>query len=243
MENVYEKQTKDTVNFPEYNLCFLGILVEKLETYGLLGRPKTGAEAPTVLNVPIISRNYPYCYDAIEQDLLEAIRLMDPASVRGNNGYARKESAQALLARLYLYKGEWQKCIDICDELIGSDAGAVLESEVTTLFSTAQTSKEVLWCVNLTDGDMAGFNPKSLIASMYDSPDGTQGTGWGELYVADPLLDLFERYPQDDRYKDLIRLSKFGNDGILYNLKGYVLLSDNSELTSVQLTELQKIWE
>ena len=66
MEHVYEKQTKDTVNFPEYNLCFLGILVEKLETYGLLGRPKTGAEAPTVLNVPIISRNYPYCFDAIE---------------------------------------------------------------------------------------------------------------------------------------------------------------------------------
>jgi hypothetical protein len=66
MEHVYEKQTKDTVNFPEYNLCFLGILVEKLETYGLIGKPKTGAEAPTVLNVPVISRNYPYCYDAIE---------------------------------------------------------------------------------------------------------------------------------------------------------------------------------
>ena len=146
------------------------------------------------------------CYNAIEQDLLEAIRLMDPASVRGNNGYARKESAQALLARLYLYKGEWQKCVDVCDELIGSDANAVLESEVTTLFSTAPTSKEVLWCINMTDGDMAGFNPKSLVASMYDSPDGTQGTGWGELYVADPLLDLFERFPQDKRYKDLIRL-------------------------------------
>ena len=146
------------------------------------------------------------CYDAIEQDLLEAIRLMDPSSVRGDNGYARKETAQALLARLYLYKGEWQKCIDICDALIGPDASAVLESEVTTLFSTAPTSKEVLWCVDMTDGDMAGFNPKSLIASMYDSPDGTQGTGWGELYVADPLLDLFERFPQDKRYKDLIRL-------------------------------------
>ena len=66
MDKVYEKQTKDTVNFPEYNLCFLGILVEKLETYGLIGRPKTGSEAPTVLNVPIVSRNYPYCYDAIE---------------------------------------------------------------------------------------------------------------------------------------------------------------------------------
>lgn len=146
------------------------------------------------------------CYTAIENDLLEAIRLMDSSSVRGDNGYARKETAQALLARLYLYKGEWQKCVDLCDQLLGSDASAVLESEVTTLFSTAPTSKEVLWCIDMTDGDMAGFNPKSLIASMYDSPDGTQGTGWGELYVADPLLDLFERYPQDKRYKDLIRL-------------------------------------
>ena len=146
------------------------------------------------------------CYDAIEQDLLEAIRLMDPSSVRGDNGYARKESAQALLARLYLYKGEWQKCIDVCDELIGPDAVSALEPEVTTLFSTAPTSKEVLWCVDMTNGDMAGFNPKSLIASMYDSPDGTQGQGWGELYVSDPLLDLFERFPQDKRYKDLIRL-------------------------------------
>ena len=46
------------------------------------------------------------CYDAIEADLLEAIRLMDPAARRGNNGYAGKEAAQALLGRLYLYKGE-----------------------------------------------------------------------------------------------------------------------------------------
>ena len=65
MAHVYEKQTKDTVNFPEYNLCFLGILIEKLETYGLLGKSKTGADAPTVLNVPVISRNFPYCYDGI----------------------------------------------------------------------------------------------------------------------------------------------------------------------------------
>ena len=50
------------------------------------------------------------CYDAIEEDLLEAIRLMDPSTKRGDNGYASKEAAQALLSRLYLYKGEWQKC-------------------------------------------------------------------------------------------------------------------------------------
>ena len=43
-------------------------------------------------------------------------------------------------------------------------------------------------------------------------------------------------------YKDLIRLSKIGNDGILYNLRGYVIISDNTNLTAVQVAELQNIF-
>lgn len=146
------------------------------------------------------------CYDAIEKDLLEAIRLMSPESRRGDNGYASQATAQALLSRLYLYKGDWQKCIDVSTELLGADPSSHLESEVTKLFSTAPSSKEVLWCVDITESDAAARNPKGLISSLYDSPDGTQLTGWGELYVADPLLDLMERFPQDKRYKDLVRL-------------------------------------
>ncbi|MBP5676083.1 MAG: RagB/SusD family nutrient uptake outer membrane protein [Bacteroidales bacterium] len=146
------------------------------------------------------------CYDAIEADLLEAIRLMSPENRRGDNGYVSKEAAQALLGRLYLYKGEWQKCIDTCSEIIGADAGSHLETEVTALYSNVPTSKEVIWCVDITDSDISNMPPKGNLASLYDSPDGTQLTGWGELYVADPLLDLMERYPQDKRYKDLVRL-------------------------------------
>ncbi len=146
------------------------------------------------------------CYDDIEADLLEAIRLMSPENRRGNNGYVCKEAAQALLGRLYLYKGEWQKCIDACSEILGNDPASHLEEEVSDLYAKSQTSKEVLWCVNVTDSDMANRNPKGNVASMFDSPDGTQLTGWGELYVADPLLDLMERFPQDKRYTDLVRL-------------------------------------
>ena len=146
------------------------------------------------------------CYKSIEDDLLEAIRLMSPSARRGDNGYASKEAAQALLGRLYLYKGEWQKCIDVCSEILGSDPASHLESEVTALYQNAPSSKEVLWCVDITDSDISNMPPKGNLASLYDSPDGTQLTGWGELYVADPLLDLMERYPQDKRYKDLVRL-------------------------------------
>lgn len=146
------------------------------------------------------------CYAAVEEDLNEAIRLMEPGYKRGDNGYATQEAAHALLGRLYLYKEEWDKCIAECDAILGDNPASHLESEVTTLFSNAPTSKEVLWCVDITDNDIANMPPKGNLASMYDSPDGTQNTGWGELYVADPLLDLFERYPQDKRRKDIIRL-------------------------------------
>ena len=68
MTHVYEKQTKDTVDFPAYNLCFLGIILNKLETYGLIdNKPsKIGVEPPSVLVIPVISRMYSYCFDGIE---------------------------------------------------------------------------------------------------------------------------------------------------------------------------------
>lgn len=146
------------------------------------------------------------CYDAIEGDLKEAIRLMSPSTKRGDNGYATQATAHALLGRLYLYKEDWDACIAECDAILGDNPGSHLDSEVSHLFSNAPTSNEVLWCVDITDNDIASMPPKGNLASMYDSPDGTQNTGWGELYVADPLLDLFERFPQDKRYKDIIRL-------------------------------------
>ena len=156
------------------------------------------------------------CYDAIEKDLQEAIRLMSPEAKRGDNGYASKEAAQALLGRLYLYKGEWQKCIDACDEILGANAMDHLEAEVTDLFSKVPSSKEVIWCVDITDNDILNLPPKGNLASMYDSPDGTQGIGWGELYVADPLLDLMTRFPGDKRYTDLVRLHN-SQPGLMIN--------------------------
>lgn len=153
------------------------------------------------------------CYTGIVEDLEEAIRLMDTSTKRGDNGYATKEAAQGLLSRVYLYMGEWQKCIDVSSEILGSDPAAHLEDEVIDVYSKSSSNKEVLWCVDITDADVANWSVKGLVASMFDSPDGTQGIGWGELYVADPLLDLMERFPQDKRYTQLVRLHK-AQDGL-----------------------------
>ena len=67
MAHVYEKQTKDTVDFPAYVLCFLGAIMNKLEFYGFIeGKPSKIATAPpNTLVIPIVSRMYSYCFDAV----------------------------------------------------------------------------------------------------------------------------------------------------------------------------------
>ena len=68
MAHVYEKVTKDMVDLPAYILCFLGIIMDKLEFYGFIdGKPgKLGTAPPSVLVIPIVSKKYQYCYDGIE---------------------------------------------------------------------------------------------------------------------------------------------------------------------------------
>jgi len=67
MAHVVEIETKEMVDFPAYVMCFLGIIMKKLEFYGLIdGKPnKLNEEPPSTLIIPIVSRNYKYCYEGI----------------------------------------------------------------------------------------------------------------------------------------------------------------------------------
>lgn len=140
-------------------------------------------------------------YDFIEDDLNKAITLMSTGEKRGNNAYASKEAAQALLARLYLYEGRDQECIDMIDELLaGDDPASKLDPDYCHLFKYAQEVEEVIWCVGVTDSTSDFYGNWSMLGAMYWS-DGAPGdtSGWGEFYYSQPLLDLFWRYPQDQR--------------------------------------------
>ena len=68
MAYVCEKVTKDMIDLPAYILCFLGIIMDKLEFYGFIdGKPgKLDTAPPSVLVIPIVSKKYQYCYDGIE---------------------------------------------------------------------------------------------------------------------------------------------------------------------------------
>ena len=138
-------------------------------------------------------------YELIVSDLQKAMELMKNGTRRGNAGYASYEAAAGLLTRVYLYMGEYDKCIALAEELFGGNAASKLD-DITTYYPNTRTSKETLWCIAKdNDDEGADYSPKSQLASMYYSDDAIGGTGWCEMYWSDPLIELIMHHPEDKR--------------------------------------------
>lgn len=163
-----------------------------------LGRENPGVVLRTSTDCSVTERaTVGEVYDQIEADLKKAVELMKDTTPRGDAGYISYNAARALLSRVYLYMEKNQECLDICNEMLGSNPAANLESDLDTYFTRSRSSKETLWCIACTVSDAVG---RSSLGSMYYSPNGTGGVGWGEVYWTDPLIELFQRYPGDKRF-------------------------------------------
>ena len=85
------------------------------------------------------------------------------------------------------------------DMLAGANPSTKLEPKATfpKYFANALTSKETLWAIAHTSLETRG---QASIGSMYLN----DVMGWGETYSSDPLNMLYERYPNDVRYKFVV---------------------------------------
>ena len=151
-------------------------------------------------------------YTQVEKDLIKAAELMKGGKRRGDKGFIDYEAAMALLVRVYLYMGKDDECINTASELLGDDPASHLEAHVADYYPHTRTSKETLWCIAVEPTDHQ-YSEKSQIASMYYTPDSDQSVGWKQMFASDPLVELFERYPSDERYVNLFPLSCRRNDG------------------------------
>ena len=172
-------------------------------------------------------------YDQIVDDLKQAASLMDKS--RGNAGYASKDAALGLLSRVYLYMEQYNDCIETVNTMLGGsglayiDASSKLDANIGTYFANAKSSKETLFCIaHETTDDRV----KSSIGSMYNA----DGNGWGEIYPSFPLLNLYERYPMDKRYAELI-VPQYPASGPSKALKVYIPLGDKESVNMRALKE------
>lgn len=141
-------------------------------------------------------------YDAIVEDLKNAIKYMDMGTPRGDASYVSATAARALLSRVYLFMGDdhLDECIALCDELTAS-----APAEVKKVYTLAQLQeypkhtwdqKETIWCVHFvypTDHP----SPEATIGAMYLCQEYSTN-GWGEWYYSDELIELYNRYKKAD---------------------------------------------
>ncbi|MBO4466411.1 MAG: RagB/SusD family nutrient uptake outer membrane protein [Bacteroidales bacterium] len=139
-------------------------------------------------------------YDQVEADCKKAYQLLQGKTRRGNKGFVGEEAPLALLSRLYLYKGDWDNCITISNQLLGDDPASKLDPDLENYFVNAATSKETIWCINraLTDYQ---YSQHAQLGSMYYSSNGVGGIGWCEIYSSEQLVDLLYRWPDEGRRK------------------------------------------
>ena len=161
------------------------------------GRDNIGVPLHISTNNAVVTRaKVGEVYDQIVKDLTKASELMGAS--RGNAGYPCKNAALGILSRVHLYMENWQECVNTVNTMLGSATpDSKLEKDFANYFRNAKTSAETLFCIAHEATDTRG---QSSIGSMYLK----DGMGWGEIYPSNTLLYLYERYPEDIRYKGII---------------------------------------
>ena len=184
----------------------------------VLGRDNLGVPLRTSTNTDVTTRaTVGEVYDQVVLDLQKAASLMTKRS-DGNAGYACKNTALGLLSRVYLYMEENEKVIETVSQM--GDPVANLDPDYEHYFANALKSKETLFAFAHTTLENRG---QASIGSMYNG----DGGGWGEVYPSAPLLNLYERYPEDKRLS-YIKLqletdaskSLCGKDVVFFPIKG-----------------------
>lgn len=150
-------------------------------------------------------------YDAIVKDLKTACEYMDKGIQRGCM-YASAKAARLLLSRVYLAMGEDEnltECINLCTTLINSApatvTGAFTQRDLDDYPTATYDSPETIWCIrhffpaDLTD-PWGNVERNVTVGAMYYAT-GAEKDGWGEWYWNDELIELFQRYPEDRRFK------------------------------------------
>ena len=151
-------------------------------------------------------------YENIAADLVEAESIIAPDYVRA--GVADKKAAvtlpaiQALLCRVYLYMGEWQKCADYATKVINNDSFKLYEAaDYATVWNQPVGGSEVIFENYI---DLSNYS--NLDCSYMTYPEGA----YGDCIASNSLISL---YSEDDVRGKLYRQDSQQTPGLWWTLK------------------------
>lgn len=80
-------------------------------------------------------------YDRVEQDMLQGIDLLDDTFFANSGKYHfNRNAALAFASRFYLFKGDYDKCVDYSNLLLGSDPAVFVRDMTSDEFLNASSS-------------------------------------------------------------------------------------------------------
>ena len=130
-------------------------------------------------------------YEQIIVDLNAALNeIEDNTWEQGSTKYMTKSGIHALLARVYLYKQDWENALTYCKEVLSVKTEADLMDISTYIFDDYTT--ESLFELSITTDNSVGSNG---LGAQFDLRDG----GQGDVIATQTFVDLLQAYEGDPR--------------------------------------------
>lgn len=146
-------------------------------------------------------------YDQIILDMTTAVELMEENSwVPGSTKYLTKTGVKALLARVYLYKQDWENALRYAEEVIAVRGESYLMPASSYAF-TDYTS-ESLFELSITSQNSLGSNG---LGAQFDFEQG----GQGDVIATQTFVDLLKTYQNDPRAMFLEMDKEGGNNAFV----------------------------
>ncbi|MBC9797011.1 RagB/SusD family nutrient uptake outer membrane protein [Sinomicrobium weinanense] len=129
-------------------------------------------------------------YDFIEQDLSDAIAALPNKSeyASGDLGRATKGAAQALLAKVYLYKEQWEDALNYANMVMTSGEYSLEPNYEDIWRKYSENGVESIFEVQAR-GEQIAHGVQQY--SQTQAPRGTGGWGWGFNIPSEDLLNAF----------------------------------------------------
>ena len=165
-------------------------------------------------------------YKMVIEDLEKAIGLLNEET---NYGHINRWAAKALLARVYLYKGDWDNAFKYADE-VAQDGPYSLVSNAEYLSIWAQKeNSESVFDIDIDETRSGNLELFGYVAG----PD-----GYGELIATKAFVTLISEYPNDIR----AGLFEADNNGEIRFINKYPGYNGKLPVNNVRVLRLSDIY-
>lgn len=148
-------------------------------------------------------------YKMVIADLENAINLL---SEEKNYGHINRWAAKALLAKVYLYKGDWDNAFKYADEVAQSTSYSLVPNNEYVSMWAQKENSESLFDIDLNEN----FSGGNLELFGYVANPG----GYGELIATKSFISLLSEYPNDVRL-NLLEEAANGEKRFVNKCPGY----------------------